>query len=322
MLSDVRTRITAATETGALGRLRRLGTRFVRAFLDDDVMGLSGELAYRWFLAIFPLAIMIAAMAGFAAQTLGVEDPTDQIIEAAGESIPPEAAATIRPQLDRILQSQDGALLSFGLVLTIYAASSGMKALIKGLNRAYDVEESRPFWRQILVALALTFLLGTSAIVSFVIMVTGQLAARDLAASVGLEETTAWLFELAPFPLAIFALAVASAFIYWAAPARRLHWRWVLPGVVLFVPGWILATLLFSFYVGNFGSYDDTYGALGGVIVLLLWFYLTALILLIGGELNAVFEREFGMAREPAGGAPSSGEAGEPVAQRDAADGS
>lgn len=100
--------------------------------------------------------------------------------------------------------------------------------------------------------------------------------------------------KIAPFPLAILALGVASAFLYWAAPSHHLAWRWVLPGVVLFVPGWIAATVGFSFYVANFGSYGDTYGALGGVIILLVWFYLTALILLVGGEFNAVLEREFG----------------------------
>jgi membrane protein len=285
---------------------------FVREIRDDDVLGLSGELAYRWLLAIFPLVIMIAAMAGFVAGSLGVDDPTDDIIDAAGSALPPEAAATIRPQLERILDNQDGALFSLGLLLTVYAASSGMKALIKGLNRAYDVEETRPFWRQMLIALALTVLLGTAAVFSFIVMVTGQVAATEVASAIGLAEAAAWLVEVAPFPLAILALGVASTFLYWAAPARHPHWRWVLPGVVVFVPGWIIATVSFSFYVANFGSYGDTYGALGGVIILLLWLYLTAFILLIGGELNAVLEREFGSEPELTRDPP---DLGEPLAQ-------
>jgi len=124
--------------------------------------------------------------------------------------------------------------------------------------------------------------------------VAGQVAAQDIAASLGLRQATAWVFEIAPYPLAILALGVASWFLYWAAPARRPAKRWALPGVIVFVPGWIIATVLFSIYVANFGSYSDTYGALGGVIVLLLWFYLTALILLVGGEINAVLEQEYG----------------------------
>jgi membrane protein len=294
VLQGVGTTTSQAFEHGPLGRLRRVVAGIVRDFRDDDVLGLSAELSYRWLLAVFPLAIMIAAISGLAAQALSIQDPADQLIQAAGEALPAEAAATIRPQLQRIFQGQDGALLSLGLILTIYAASSGMRALIKGLNRAYDVEETRPMWRQILVALGFTLLLGVSVVISFVVLVTGQVAASQLAQAVGLEDATAWLFELAPFPLAIAALGIAAAFLYRAAPARRLQWRWVLPGVILFVPGWIAATIGFSFYVANFGSYSDTYGAIGGVIVLLIWFYITALILLMGGELNAVLEREFG----------------------------
>lgn len=271
----------------------------MREFLDDDVLGISAELSYRWLLAIFPLAIVIATMSGFVASTLSIQDPTDQLINASDDVLPPDAAAVIRPQLERIFENQDGALLSLGLLLTIYAASSGMRAIIKGLNRAYDVEESRPFWQQILVALALTLLLGTATIVSFVVLVAGQTVATDVAGTIGLQEAAYWLVELAPFPIAILALSVAAGFIYWVAPARHLRVRWVVPGVIVFVPGWILATVLFSLYVANFGSYSDTYGALGGVIILLIWFYITAVILLIGGEVNAVLEREFGQ-QDPA----------------------
>lgn len=303
-------------ERGPLGRVRRVVVGIVRDFRDDDVLGLSAELSYRWLLAVFPLAIMIAVLSGLAAQALSIEDPADQLIDAAGEALPAEAAATIRPQLERIFEGHDGALLSLGLILTIYAASSGMRALIKGLNRAYDVEETRPMWRQIIVALGFTLLLGVSVVISFVVLVTGQVAATELARAVGLEDATAWLFELAPFPLAIAALGIAAAVLYRAAPARRLQWRWVLPGVILFVPGWIAATVGFSFYVANFGSYSDTYGAIGGVIVLLIWFYITALILLLGGELNAVLEREFGS--RPEGGPVDEAEVPDGSAPEDA----
>ena len=306
MLTGIGTTIGDALERGPLGKVRRTVVGLVREILADDVMGLSAELAYRWLLALFPLAIMVAAISGIAARTLGIQDPAGQLIDAAGKALPPEAAQTMRPQLERIFTGHDGALLSIGLVLTIYAASSGIRALIKGLNRAYDVEETRPLWRQYLLAISLTVLFGVAVVVSFIVLVTGQVAAQQVASAVGLREAAAWLFELAPFPLAVVALGIAAAFLYWAAPARHLSWRGVLPGVVVFVPGWIAATVGFSFYVANFSSYSDTYGALGGVIVLLLWLYLTALILLIGGELNAVLEREFGPDRRPADDEPES----------------
>ncbi|MEX1296840.1 MAG: YihY/virulence factor BrkB family protein [Candidatus Limnocylindrales bacterium] len=325
LLHRIRARVVATLEAGPLGRLRRTAVSFVRESLRDDVLGLSGELAYRWLLALFPLAILIAAISGFAARSLNVEDPTDRLLDAAGTSLPPEAAATIRPQLERILGEQESALLSLGLLLSLWAAAAGMKAIIKALNRAYDVPESRPFWRQNLIALGLTLLLGAAVVVSFIGLVTGQVAASDLASTLGLEEAAAAVFEIAPYPLAIGALGFASWFLYWRAPARRPTWKGAIPGAVFFVPGWIVATILFSFYVANFGSYADTYGALGGVIILLLWFYLTALLLVLGGELNAAIEREFGerasAAEDPAAREGTSLAIGEPLARIDGSTG-
>jgi membrane protein len=275
-------------------RVRRVSTGIWQHFREDDVLGLAAELSFRWLLAVFPLAIMIAAFGGLVADSLGVADPTQQIIDAMGAQLPPEAAAALRPQLDRVLMNQDGGLLTLGLLLTIYAASAGMRTIIKGFNRAYRVTEKRPFWRQVAVALGLTVLTGTSAVASFIVIVVGQVAASDIAAFFGLEAAAATVFELARFPLVLVALAAASAFLYWIAPAQHPPVRWTVPGVIVFVPGWIVATYLFSLYVDNFGSYDDTYGTLGGIIVLLLWFYLTFVILLLGAQLNAALQREFG----------------------------
>jgi membrane protein len=263
----------------------------VHRFQRDDVLGLSAELSFRWLLAVFPLAIVTAAIAGFAAGAIGMEDPTQEIIDAAGSQLPPAAAETVRPQLDRVLTNRDGGLLSLGLLLTVYAASAGMRALIKGFNRAYVIEETRPIWRQISVALALTLLTGTSVVVAFIIMLVGAVAAQDVAASLGLAEEAGTAIGLLRFPVIVLAIGTAAGFLYWAAPARHPRLRWIVPGVLLFVPGWIVATWLFSLYVANFGSYANTYGALAGVIILLLWFYLTFLVLLLGGQLNAAFER-------------------------------
>ena len=285
---------------GLWARTRRVGIDIWHHFREDDVLGLAAELSFRWLLALFPLAIMTAAFAGFAAERVGVADPTQQILDAAGAQLPPEAAETLRPQLDRVLMNQDGGLLTLGLVLTVYAASAGMRAIIKGFNKAYRVQERRPFWRQVAVAIGLTILMGTSVVASFMVLVVGQIAARDLAAQVGLEEATASAFELARFPLVLIALGAASAFLYWSAPAQHPPLRWALPGIVVFVPGWMLATVLFSLYVDNFGSYDDTYGTLGGIVVLLLWLYITFIVLLLGAQLNAALQREFG--GEVAGG--------------------
>ncbi len=287
-----RERVVTAGTTGRRGRVRVFMTAYGREILDDDLLGLAAELSYRWLFALFPLVIMLVAISTLLADSLSLgTDLTDDIINAVTTAFPSDAGEAISPQLVDVVNARSGALLSLGLLLTVYAASSGMRALIKGLNRAYDLTEVRPVWRQFMVALALTIMLATTVVVFFVLLLGGQDVAHDLAVSLGVREAVVTGFELARFPIAVVALTVASAFLYWAAPARKTSWKRVLPGVALFVPAWILTTVGFSFYIENFSSYDDTYGSISGIIVLLLWLYLAALILLLGGELNATLEQ-------------------------------
>jgi uncharacterized BrkB/YihY/UPF0761 family membrane protein len=171
-----------------------------RGFRDDDVPGAAAELSFRWLLAIFPLAIMTAAFAGFASGAIGIENPTDQLLAAAGDAMPDEAAATVRPQLERVLQGRDGGLLSLGLALTIYAASSGIRALSKALNLAYDITEARPLWRQYAVAIGLTIGVGTVAILAFLVLTSGRLLVEWLAHEAGMADVNRGPYETTGFP--------------------------------------------------------------------------------------------------------------------------
>lgn len=262
-----------------------------RGFQRDDVPGAAAELSFRWLLAIFPLAIMTAAFAGFAAAMFNIEDPTQRLLDSASGAIPPEAAETFRPQLDRVLGSRDGGLASVGLAISIYAASAGVRALFKALNLAYGVEETRALWRQYAAAIGLTLLVGSVVVATFVALTAGRLVLAELGQASGLGEHVSNAVGPITTVLMLAALSGAIAVLYRVAPARHPSWRAVLPGVALFVPSWLVATLAFSLYIENFGSYADTYGALAGVIILLLWFYISSIILLLGGELNAVIER-------------------------------
>ncbi len=276
---------------GWLAGPRAVATSVWEGFRSDDVPGAAAELSFRWLLAVFPLAIMTAALAGLTSGALDIKDPTDQLLDAVGGAMPPETAATLRPQIARVLEGRDGDLLSLGLALTIYAASSGVRALFKALNRAYDVTEDRPLWRQYALAIGITVLVGTAAVAAFLLLTGGRLLLQSLARSSSLGDVVTTALGPITIILVLAALAAAMAVMYRLAPARRPSWRGVLPGVGLFVPAWLIATFGFSIYVQHFGSYADTYGALAGVIILLLWFYLSSIILLLGGELNAVLER-------------------------------
>jgi membrane protein len=156
----------------------------------------------------------------------------------------------------------------------------------------YDVEETRPFWKRTALALGLTVLTGAFFITAFVLAVGGQAIATAVADAVGLGDFVRAVMFVARYVFVIGLLLGAIAFLYWAAPDARLPFRWISPGAVMFTVVWIVATLAFGWYVSNFGSYNATYGALGGVIILMIWFYLTAYIMLAGAELNALLAQK------------------------------
>jgi membrane protein len=159
---------------------------------------------------------------------------------------------------------------------------------MKAMNRAYDVEESRSFWKKYLIAIGLTLLAGTFVIGAFMLLVGGQFLASRGAEALGLRGVWETVLNLIRWPVALALVMVAMAFLYWAAPNIDLPFKWITPGAVVFTIVWVVATLLFGWYVSAIGNYNATYGALGGVVVLLLWFYITSFIMLLGAELNAV----------------------------------
>jgi membrane protein len=273
-------------------RLVDLGKTLVKEISEDDVSGLAAEMSYRFFLALFPFFIFIAAFAGLVTDVFDVENPTDRIVDTIGDTIPLDAANLLREQLDGILASTNPGLLSIGIIGAIWAASSGVNTIIKGLNRVHDVEEGRPIWRRYLLAVTLTLMGGAAIILAFVALVVGQTVGVDIAEKIGLSGAATTMFTFLRWPIAIVAILIAISFLYWAAPNKDIPLKWIPPGAILFTTSWLVATYLFSIYVANFGSYNSTYGALGGVVILLIWFYLTSFIFLLGGQVNAVLHQE------------------------------
>ena len=255
---------------------------------EDDISGGAAELAYRFFLAIFPFFIFLAALGGFIASSLDVENPTDEIMDLIGESLPEDSAAVLRTQLEGVLGQQSAGLLSVGILGAIWASSSGIGALMKRLNGIHDVGESRSAPVRMALALGLTIMGAGLMVLAFVILFVGQIYGPEIAGEIGLQNTAASLLNLARWPFALLLVLAAVAFLYWLAPNAGLKLRWFSPGALFFAVGWAIATLGFGIYVSNFGSYNETYGALGGVVILLIWFYLTSFLLLLGAEINNV----------------------------------
>jgi membrane protein len=259
-------------------------------FSKDDVSGLAAELSYRFFLALFPFLIFLAALGGFIASALGVADPTSSVMNAIGDALPSDARSVLETQVRGVLNSHNAGLLSFGIIGAIWASSSATKTMIKAMNRAYDVEESRKFWQTTLLALGMT-LAGTLGILGAIVLyafTTGWAGTIAGWFNAGSEVQTAIL--VLRWPLIIALILTAVGIIYAVAPNRDVGFRWVSLGAVVFAVIWSLATVGFGAYVTHFGSYNKTYGTLGGVVILMTWLYLTNYALLAGAEINAIFD--------------------------------
>ncbi len=267
--------------------LSRVGRRFVSDLQRDDIAGLSAELAYRFLFAIFPFAIFAAALTAFVATAVGLGDPTDRIIGALGDNLPRDIADAIRPQLEAVIGTDRPGLLTFGAVAALWAATGGTNALIKAMNRAYEVSETRPLVGRYLLAVGLTLLASLAMIAAFVSIVGVSLVTDQLVSALGIDPGIVGAVGILRWPAIFLLVAGAVGVLFRVAPNVKPPWRWCLGGGTLFAVGWIVVTALFGLYVANFANYSNTYGALGGVIVLMLEFYLSALILVAAAAVVA-----------------------------------
>ncbi|MGI8926760.1 MAG: YihY/virulence factor BrkB family protein [Tepidiformaceae bacterium] len=267
-----------------------LAKRVFSEYKSDDVSGLAAELSYRFFFALAPFLLFLAALGGFIASASGTDNPTQRVIDALDDRLPADARSVLEGQLEGVLGSQSPGLLSIGIIGAIWAASGGFGAIMKAMNRAYDVPETRPFWKRYALSVVFTILAGGTMLLTFVVMLAAGTYGQEVAHWVGLGSAFELTIVIARFPLAVVLVMAAMAFLYWKAPNIDVPFAWVSPGAVLFTITWLLATTLFGLYVAHFASYNATYGALGGVIVLLLWFYLSSVVMLLGAEINAIGE--------------------------------
>jgi membrane protein len=268
-----------------------IAKRFLTEFTRNDLAEFAAALAYRFLFAIFPFGLFVAALTSFVAQWIGLQDPTGQILSALGDNLPSDVAKAIRPELERVIGTSHPELLSIGALGSLWAATGGTNALIKGMNRALEVEETRSFVRKTSLAIGLTLLATLGVLVSFVTIVGGSLITDQIANQFGL--TDAWrTLSIIRWPAVGVALTLAVAILYRLAPNAHVPWKWALIGATLFTVGWLVMTAVFAFYLSNIANLGATYGALGGVIALMLWFYLTGLLLLVSAQLIAILMSE------------------------------
>jgi membrane protein len=268
---------------------------FDEAFFKDNCLGMAAQLAYYFFFALFPALLFLIALASY----FPVATLVDDMFRMMGGFVPPEMLSIITDQMKKISEGQQGGLLTLGMAATLWSSSAAMTAIIDTFNSAYDIEEGRPWWQVRLTAIGLTVGVSIFILLSFALILVGPRLAEYLAFWTFLGTAFEWTWKILQWPL-VFALASSGiAITYYFAPDAEQDWVWLTPGSVFATTLWLVASLAFKYYVANMGNYVEAYGAIGGVMVLMLWFYISALAILIGAEMNAVIEHASPYGKEP-----------------------
>src|ERR1044071_3469058 len=289
---------------GGLG-WKELAKRVYAEVMDADVPRRSAPLSYYFLLALFPALLFLTSLLGYLA---GEDSQLRQgLFNYLATVLPGEASQLVSKTVTDVTQSSGGGKLSFGILATLWAASNGMGAISESLNAAYDLKESRPWWKVRLTAVGLTLALTLLIVTALVLVLYGHDIADAVSIKLGLGSAFATAWKVLQWPLVLVFVLLAFALIYYFGPdAHHQEWKWITPGAVVGVALWLLISFAFKAYLSYFNSYSATYGSLGAVIILMLWFYFTGTAILVGGEINS--EVENAMARQ---GAPDAKEKGE-----------
>lgn len=261
----------------------------VTSFQRDDALGLAAQLAFYLILALFPFILVLVSLIG----TFSSEEFARSVLQYFEQVMPPQVYGIVESYLSDTISGSNPApgLFSVGIALTLWPISNAFAALMKALNKAYDVEETRPFWKLYGIAFLMTLGLSVMMLIGVLLLVFGPGIGGVVASFFGLSSAFELVWNIVRWPVALFFLMFTMALIYYFAPNINQPFRWITPGGFIAILLWVLASLAFRFYVSNFGSYDEIYGSIGAVIILLLYLYISSLTILFGAELNATLVR-------------------------------
>ena len=257
-------------------------------FQDDDILAMSSQLAYSLLMAFFPFLIFLLTIVGFS------PIKSEDVLVGLKSILPKEAYVLIRKTVVEVVDTKNGHLLSLSLIFTVWSAANGLGAVIKGLNKAYDEEEKRSFIKVQIVAVLSTIALVFMIMAAFVFVVFGNVLGRYVAVNLKQLDGFWSMWNALRYVVTIINMILIFSVIYHFTPSRRLKWKEVLPGSIFTTIGWIVVSIGFAFYIDNFGNYSLVYGSLGAVVTLMTWLFISSIIILLGGELNATlaFQRE------------------------------
>ena len=264
----------------------------VQEFIRDDALGLAAQLAYYLILAIFPFILFLVAVL----DAVGSSSPAfvNELFDYLRRVMPAQVFDLIETYTERTLRNEDTApgLLSVGILGTIWAASGAFSALINALNRAYDVQETRPFWKVKGIAILMTLGLSVLVLGGVLLLISGPSIGETIAEVFTLDDEFVFVWNVVRWPAALLFMVVTVALLFYFAPDAGQPFRWITPGGFVGIALWVLASLAFNLYLGSdFNTYDKTYGSIGTVIILLLYLYISSLTILFGATLNATLVR-------------------------------
>jgi len=287
--------------------------RVYQKFTDHSVSDTAASLSYYFIFSLFPFLLFLTTLTAY----LPIKSSIDGLIDRVRPVLPSEAVDLIRQNLVDLVAQPRPRIVTITLLFTLYSASRGIDAVRKGLNLAYDVTEARPWWRTELLAFGAT--IGGALLLLFGVagLVAGGDAGSWIARHLGIESAYLLTWHWLRWPVTAAAAMLSAAMSYYFLPNVEQRFKYITPGSVFGTLGWLAASYGFSVYVGHFGKYNVTYGSIGGVIILMTWFYISGFIFLMGGEINAVLEHASESGKAP--GAHAEGEAAPPPDQRPSA---
>ncbi len=253
---------------------------------EDDLPGLSAQLAYYFLLSLFPLLIVLFTLLPY------IPIPHQDMLGVVKDFAPGEAMDLIEKNVHDIMNHRNGGLLSFGIIGTIWSASNGINAIVKAFNKAYNVKESRSFIVSRGMAILLTFGMILVLILAIVLPVFGREIGIFLFSQLGYTTEFIKLWNTLSWLVSAIILFLIFTVLYWIAPNVKLKCRSAFPGAAFATIGWIVSSIGLTFYVGNISNYSLTYGSIGAIIVLMIWLYISAFIIILGGEINAFYSEK------------------------------
>ncbi|MBU3126842.1 YihY/virulence factor BrkB family protein [Clostridium tagluense] len=262
--------------------------KLVSRVIDDDITALAAQVTYYLLLSFFPFLLLLLSMLGYS------DLKSNDVLVYLSQIMPKSTFDLIYTTVIDVFEKTSGNLVSLSIIGLIWTGSSGFRAIIKGLNKAYDEKETRSYLKTLIISILFMVGLEVVIIAAVALVVFGQMIGGTIVTKFHVSSKFILNWDIIRYLVTLSGMVFIFAALYHFTPCRRLTWKEVIPGATFSTLGWLLSSLGFAYYVNNFNNYSSVYGGIGGVIVLMLWLYITSIIILLGGEVNALlaFERE------------------------------